>query len=311
MSVVFTFPGQGAQYPRMLADLPDHETVADTLATAADALDEDVRALDTENALADTRAVQIVLTVTGVAAARYLIAHGAEPSAVMGLSIGAWPAAVMAGAMDFADAIRLVAERGRLMAEAYPEGYGMGVVLGLSESVVVPLLDRLNKENDAYDYLYLANINADQQIVVAGADADLARLIKAAQAAGARCASRLNMAVPSHCPLMDEPAENLAALAGNVTYRSPNLAYFSANRRRRLWNAEEIREDLVHNMARPVRWSDTARIVDEAGFRLAVEMPPGHTLTGLHPAVEPPGEAIAVADTGWDNAAVLIRRAAE
>lgn len=308
MSVVFTFPGQGAQRPGMLAELPDTPVVAATLAAASEALGEEVRALDTPEALADTRAVQIALCVAGVAAARDLIDAGAPPSATMGLSIGAWPAAVIAGALDFGDAVRLVAERGRLMREAYPQGYGMTAVIGLSEAAVVALLERLNAGTPAADALYLANVNADQQIVVAGAEAALARLEHEAGPAGAQRVVRLDMAVPSHCALMDAPAEALQRIAAEVAFNAPRLAYFSANRRRRLWRGEEIRDDLVFNMARTVRWADTARIVDESDFRLAVEMPPGHMLTRLHPAVEPPGEAIAWADAGRGNIRALIRR---
>lgn len=310
MSVVFTFPGQGAQRAGMIADLPGGDVVADTLNTASEALGEDVRALDTREALADTRSVQIALCVVGVAAARDLIEGGAAPAAVMGLSIGAWPAAVIAGAVDFSDAVRLVGERGRLMGQAYPRGYGMVAVIGLSKSAVGSLLDELNAGAQPPDALYLANVNADQQIVVAGADAALAHLEQAADAiVGVQRIVRLDMAVPSHCALMDEPARKLEKAARDVAFGPPLLAYFSANRRRRLWTGDDIRDDLVLNMARTVHWADTARIVDESGFRLVVEMPPGHTLTRLHPAVEPPGEAIALADTGRANTRTLVERA--
>lgn len=307
MTGVFTFPGQGAQRPGMFATLPDTESVRKTFDQASRALDEDVRSLDTAIALADTRSVQIALTVAGIAAARVLIAAGASPNAVLGLSIGAWSAAVIANVIGLDDAIRLVAERGRLMEQAYPRGYGMAAVIGLSRERVRELLASFDNESNATT-LYLANINSDQQIVIAGDDASLADLEPAARQAGAQRVVRLDMAVPSHCELMAEPARALSKAAEPIEFKTPERAYFSANRQRRLWKASEIRDDLVMNMARPVYWVDTARIVDESGYRLAVEMPPGHTLTRLHPEVEPPGEAISVADTGWDNAAELIRR---
>ncbi|MGB7757409.1 MAG: acyltransferase domain-containing protein [Salinisphaera sp.] len=309
MSVVFTFPGQGAQRPGMIADLSASEVVADTLAEASEVVGEDIHALDRRAALADTRAVQIALCVVGVAAARDLIAAGATPDAVLGLSIGAWPAAVIAEAIDFPDAVWLVAERGRLMGAAYPDGYGMAAVIGLGESAVRSLLDKLNARAEPGHALYLANVNADQQIVVAGSDPALADLERAAATAGAQRVVRLDMAVPSHCALMDEPARELGRIARDTVFHKPKLAYFSANRRRRLWTGADIRDDLVMNMARTVHWADTARIVDESGFRLAVEMPPGRTLTRLHPPVEPPGEAIALADTGAANTQALVARA--
>lgn len=309
VSVVFMFPGQGAQRAGMIAALPASDRVAETLAAAEAALGENIHALDTADALRDTRAVQIALCVVGVAAARDLIAVGVTPEAVVGLSIGAWPAAVIAGAIDFADALRLVAVRGRLMAESYPGGYGMAAVIGLSAGRVQGLLDEHNAA--AADTLYLANVNAEQQIVVAGADRGLSTFERRAREAGAQRVVGLDMAVPSHCALLDTPAAALAERAQSVVFHDPEYAYFSANRRKRLWRGAEIRDDLVSNMARTVYWADTARIVDESGYRLAVEMPPGHTLTRLHPAVEPPGEAIALADAGVADARALIARAAD
>ena len=79
---------------------------------------------------------------------------------------------------------------------------------------------------------------------------------------------------------------------------------------RRLWQGNVVGDDLVYNMARTVYWAQTARIVQESGYTLAIEMPPGATLTGLHPR-EAAGEAIAVERTGWHNTPALIRRAAQ
>lgn len=307
MGTIFTFAGQGAQRPGMLADLPESPAVRQTLEQAADVLGRATSALDSANDLADTQTVQLALTIGGVAAARHLIAHDASPDAVMGLSIGAWPAAVIAGVLDFDDALRLVAERGRLMGQAYPQGYGMSAVIGLSEAQVAALLDDLDGDDSP---LYIGNVNSDQQIVVAGANDALARLADAAGKAGASRVQRLDMAVPSHCALLDEPADALAKTAGDTRFAAPTLAYFSANARRRLWQPEAIRDDLVYNMARRVYWSASAAIAHESGFSLAVEMPPARVLTNLHPVTDSPGEAVAVIDAGWHNAAALIRREA-
>lgn len=306
MSVIFTFPGQGAQRPGMLDTLPESRAVVDTLAEAGDCLATPVAALDSASALEATDNVQLALTIAGVAAARHLIAEAGAPAAVMGLSIGAWPAAVIAGVVSLADALALVAIRGRAMAEAYPEGYGMLAVLGLDFDAVTALVEQANAGGDE---LYIANINAPDQIVVAGADPALARLADAGETAGARRTQRLAMNVPSHCALLDAPAARLAEAAGRVTFAAPALAYLSANARRRLWRGPAVADDLVYNMARPVHWAESAQIAHESGFTLAVEMPPGHTLTRLHPAIDTPGEAVAVEASGWHNAAALIRRA--
>ncbi|MDA3920395.1 MAG: malonate decarboxylase subunit epsilon [Salinisphaera sp.] len=304
MSVIFTFPGQGAQHAEMLAGLPDSKAVQDTLAQASETLQADLHDLVSAEGLKDTRSVQLALTIAGVAAARHLTAEAGMPDAVLGLSIGAWPAAVVAGTLDFADALRLVAERGRLMAMAYPEGYGMLAIIGLTADRVAVLLANRGHQSEAY----LANINADQQIVVAGSDAALAEIEQAARAAGARRALRLCMAVPSHCSLMDGPAGQLFEVAQTVDFRAPEIAFFSANRKRRLWTGAELRDDLIFNMARTVYWADTARIAIESGYRLSLQMPPGCTLTGLHPATEEPSDAMAIARSGWANGAALMRK---
>ncbi|MES1925624.1 acyltransferase domain-containing protein [Salinisphaera sp. T31B1] len=307
MGVVFTFAGQGAQRPGMLADLPDSDTVRQTLAEADDTLDLPMAGLDEARRLADTRHVQIALTVLGVASARHLIADGAVVDAVMGLSIGAWPAAVIAGALAFDDALRLVAERGRLMSCAYPKDYGMAAVIGLGEAHVRSLVDEVHSDRTP---VYVGNVNGDEQIVVAGHLTALTRIAELAERAGAVRTQRLDVAVPSHCALLEAPAAELDRAAAGVAFEPPELAYFSANARRRLWHKEAVRDDLIFNMARTVYWAASARIVHESGFKLAVEMPPGRVLTRLHPREDEVGEAVAVVDAGWHNAAALTRRAA-
>lgn len=88
--------------------------------------------LDSASSLTHTRAVQLSLLIAGVARARELERRGVSPDIVSGLSIGAYPAAVIAGALDFTDALKLVALRGDLMEQAYPHGYGLTAIMGLT-----------------------------------------------------------------------------------------------------------------------------------------------------------------------------------
>ncbi|MDU4229934.1 MAG: acyltransferase domain-containing protein, partial [Klebsiella grimontii] len=157
MKILFTFPGQGNQRPDMLADLPDRQNI---LAEARTVLGEEVDHLDSAAALKHTRAVQLCLLIAGVAWARELRRHGVNPDMVSGLSIGAFPAAVIADALAFSDALRLVALRGDLMEQAYPHGYGLTAIMGLT-------LDRVEQLIADSD-LYIANLNAETQIVIAG-----------------------------------------------------------------------------------------------------------------------------------------------
>jgi len=278
MSVLFTFPGQGAQKPGMLHALPDHAETARTLDEASTALGRAVQALDTEAALRSTVAVQLCLLVAGVAMARVLAAHGARPQMVAGLSIGAWPAAVTAGVLSFDDAVRLVELRARLMEDAYPSGYGMTAIGGLTRQQLEPLVARVH---DAGAPVYLANLNAARQIVIAGSDDAMQSVADLALAQGAQRAERLAVAVPSHCDLFDEQARRLACAVEQVALHRPRLTYISSSQARALFDGARIGADLAANMARPVLWADTVRHAWERGARLALEMPTGSVLTRL------------------------------
>jgi malonate decarboxylase epsilon subunit len=260
MSVLFTFPGQGAQRPGMLHGLSDDPETIRTLREAGAILGADPLTLDTADALASSYAVQLCLLISGVATARVLIANDARPHMVAGLSIGAYPAAVIAGSLDYGDALRLVAKRGRLMDQAYPSGYGMAAIIGLDRPQIETLLARIHSHASP---VYLANLNAERQMIVAGAAEALCAVMKFAIDQGASKAELLAVSVPSHCPLLDAAARDMAVAFSAVTIRAPSLTYLSSN------------------TARQVFWHDTARQAWERGARLAVEMPSGAVLTGL------------------------------
>lgn len=269
MSVLFMFPGQGSQRAGMLHALPDDPAVVQTLAEAGDVLGTDPLTLDTAEALRSTVAVQLCLLIAGVAVARTLVRQDAAPDMVTGLSIGAWPAAVVAGVLDFSDALRLVRLRAQLMEDAYPSGYGMVAIVGLTEPEVSDIVAQVDtKTNPAY----VANLNAERQIVVAGSDSALAQVTARARAKGASNVARLCMAVPSHCRLLDAQAAQLADAAAKISPHAPQLTYVSSSRARALFRPNAIVEDLAWNMARTVLWHDTLRHALERGAQMAVEV---------------------------------------
>lgn len=286
MKILFSFPGQGAQRPGMLLALPDGDAL---LNEASEVLAEDVRLLDSAEALEHTRAVQLCLLIAGVAAARALQRQGVMPDMTAGLSIGAYPAAVTAGALDFSDALRLVSLRGTLMEQAYPQGYGLTAIVGFSEQQLRPLLG---------DDCWLANINGPQQLVIAGSNEAMARVAAAVRADGARCARRLAVSVPSHCALLDKPARELEKAFSGVTLNPPRCAYLSGSSARVLWQPEKIADDLALNMARTVNWYEAMVAANEREVRLAIEMPPGRVLTGLTRPAFGEGEAISLEQSG-------------
>lgn len=296
MSSLLVFPGQGAQQPGMLARLP-----RETLNEASDWLGEDVTQLDSAEALRSTRAVQLCLLIAGVAASRQL---AMAPDYVAGLSIGAYPAAVVAGALGFSDALHLVSLRGELMQQAYPQGYGMTAIIGLELVTVEGLLAQVSR---AEMPVYLANINADNQVVIAGSDAAMKAVAELAKSHGAGLAKRLAVSVPSHCPLLEEPAQRLAEAFDKVPLQAPKMGYLSGSRARPLIKPEALRDDLAYNMCRIVDWRGTVQSAYERGVRLQIEMPPGAVLTGLARRVFEQGSVIAFDGARLDTLQALMR----
>lgn len=288
MKILFTFPGQGTQRPGMLHDLPAAD---DILSQVRQTLGDEVDTLDTPEALKHTRAVQLALLIAGVAWARELERRGVVPDMTCGLSIGAFPAAVVAGALRFDDAIRLVALRGDLMEQAYPHGYGLTAIMGLTLEQVEPLLE---------EGTYIANLNAERQIVIAGSDECMARVAQKARDKGANKAHRLAVSVPSHCALLDEPARALQAAFRDVELMRPRCEYLSGSTARVIWQPQRIADDLALNMSRTVRWHEAMVAGEERDVGLAIEMPPGAVLTCLTRQAVTREEAISLERSGVD-----------
>lgn len=300
MKTVFTFPGQGTQYPDMFRTMPD---VNGRLSIAREILGDELDTLDSAAALQHTRAVQLALLIAGVCWADALIARQVTPDIVSGLSIGAYPAAVIAGSLDFRDALHLVALRGQLMEQAYPHGYGMTAIMGLTLSQVEKIV--------AGSGAYISNLNAETQIVIAGRDEQMAQVAQKAMALGATRAKRLAVSVPSHCALLDAPARKLAQAFESVSLNRPRCAYLSGSSARVIWQPERIADDLAFNMARTMHWEEAMIAAREREGRLAIEMPPGGILTCLTRQAHWEGESISLERSGIDVACHLARRLAQ
>lgn len=305
MKLLLTFPGQGPQVPQMLHQLPVNETTQQLLSEASAVLGQDALALDSAEALQKTRAVQLCLLIAGVAYARELQQQGITADFVSGLSIGAFPAAVIAGALTFADAVRLVALRGQLMEEAYPAGYGLAAIVGLPLHRVEMLISQVNSVELP---VYLANINAEDQLVIAGSEAAMAQVMALAKSAGAAKTQRLAVSVPSHCALLAQPAKELAQAMQQITLNRPQIAYLSGSSGRVLWQPERIADDLAFNMARTVRWHEAMVAAYEREVRLAIEMPPGAVLTGLTKKVMEQGEALSRCQLGLNAVCGIVAK---
>jgi malonate decarboxylase epsilon subunit len=304
MRVALLFPGQGSQHPGMFASLIGEPAAHGVFEEAGAVLGYDPRAHDDADSLASTRHAQLALLVAGTASARVLAARGAHFDAVAGHSVGAFAAAVAAGAIEFADALRLVRERATAMGELFPRGYGMAAVVGLREAEAQRIA--INE-----DRVYVANVNAPRQLVLAGEDAALERALAAARRAGANRAERLNVAVPSHCPLLAPVQARLERLLAETPVHAPRLDYVGSVRPRIIRDAQRLREDLAAGVAHEVRWHDATTLLVESGAALLVEAAPGRVLADLARAAFPGVRAVAFEDAGAASAALLAARAGD
>lgn len=308
MSLACLFPGQGAQSPGFLHRLPEHEVVRATLDEASATLGIDILALDSAQALQSTVAVQIGLVVAGVAHARALAMAGLTPQFSAGLSVGAYPAAVCCGALDFADALRMVKKRAELMESAWPSGYGLAAVSGLSETQVEALVNTNAPARASDARVYVANVNAPRQIVVAGAAAALEAFATRALETGARKVQRLAVSVPSHCELLTDATEQLVAWSRDIPVRSPEGVYVDNRGGRPLHDGDAIRADLATNMRYTVRWYDALTVMIESGATVLVEAPPGQVLTDIAREHYPEVAALSAATLPLDRLAATVRR---
>jgi malonate decarboxylase epsilon subunit len=305
MSVAFLFPGQGAQTEGLLHHLPEHAAVTRTLAEADAVLGLKLGDLDTAEAQRSTVAVQMQMLVAGVATARALLAEGVDPSAVAGMSVGAFGAAVICGTLDFADALPLVRLRGELMQAAFPGGYGMAAIIGLDDRRVEALVEDVRTQERP---VYVANLNAPRQIVLAGSDEALAAVVDLALVQGAQRAKRLEVSVPSHCPLLEPVADRLLQAMAPLPLRPPTIPFVSNRGGRALYDVDSIREDLATNVSHPVRWFDSLEVLRELGTTLFLEMPPGHVSTRIVTQFLTGPRAISIAERGLRSATVAAAR---
>ncbi|HEY1608276.1 MAG TPA: malonate decarboxylase subunit epsilon [Paraburkholderia sp.] len=306
MTLALVFPGQGAQSAGFLHRLPEHEAVRATLDEASATLGIDVTTLDSADALRSTVAVQVALTVAGVAIARALASEGLDAGFHAGLSVGAYPAAVSCGAVAFDDALRMVRRRAELMEAAWPSGYGLAAISGLNETQIETLAGA--HAQDSSERVYVANVNAPRQIVVTGTDAALDAFAARALEAGARRAMRLAVTVPSHCRLLDDAADQLVAWAKDIPFHTPHGVYVDNRGGRPLRSGDAIREDLATNMRDTVRWFDALTLMVEAGATVFVEAPPGEVLTDITREHYPDVTALAASTLPPDRLAAIVKR---
>lgn len=296
--IAAVFPGQGSQSAGMLAGLAgEWPEVEQVFAEASEVLQEDLWRIAQDNPdeqLNQTRYTQPAMLAAGVACWRvWQRAGGPAPIAAAGHSLGEYSALVAAGALDFAAAVRLVAERARLMQEAVPAGAGgMAAILGLEDDRVAEVCESVATGG----IVEPVNYNAPGQVVIAGNADAVDAAVEAAKAAGAKRAVPLAVSVPSHSSLMRPAAEALAGPLGATTVSAPAMPVIHNVDAKPHPDPEQIRDALRRQLYNPVRWTDSVLALRNEGADLLVELGPGKVLTGLARRIDRSFAAVAVED---------------
>ncbi|NIR61889.1 MAG: ACP S-malonyltransferase [Gammaproteobacteria bacterium] len=281
--LAMVFPGQGSQSVGMLAALAEAEpSVEETFASASSVLGYDLWAVardGPESELNRTQVTQPAMLAAGVAVWRVWQRHGGPTPAVMaGHSLGEYTALVCAGALELEIAVDLVAQRGAFMQEAVPEGEGaMAAILGLDDGAVEALCARAADD----EVVAPANYNAPGQVVVAGQEAAVERVLTLAREAGAKRVVPLPVSVPSHCALMQPAAGRMAEILEEVRLRAPAIPVVHNADAREHADPEGVRAALTRQLDHPVRWVEVVRAMRRRGAGRMVEAGPGKVLVGL------------------------------
>jgi [acyl-carrier-protein] S-malonyltransferase len=225
-----------------------------------------------------TENTQPAILTMSVAVWRLLESNGLRPSFVAGHSLGEYSAHVAAGTLAFADAVRLVRNRGRYMQAAVPVGVGaMAAIIGLDEAGV----NQACTDAAQGEVVSAANLNGGNQIVIAGNAAAVARASERARALGAKRAIPLQVSAPFHCALMKPAEDRLAPELRGVKAQDPRVPVVANVDAQPKRTASESIDALIKQVSSPVRWEDVVQRLAAEGVTRYVEVGPGKALSGM------------------------------
>ncbi len=300
----FVFPGQGSQAIGMLNGFADNPVVQQTIAEASDALQLDLGKMINEgpkDALDLTTNTQPVMLTAAVACYRaWIAAGGVAPRLVAGHSLGEYSALVAAGVIAFKDAVPMVRFRAQAMQDAVPVGQGgMAAILGLSdEDVHAACAEAMIAV--AGEVVEAVNFNAPAQVVIAGSKAAVDRACEIAKAKGAKRALPLAVSAPFHSSLLKPASDKLSEYLAGIPFSTPAIPLINNVDVAILNDVAAIKDALVRQAARPVRWVEIINKMHADGITHVIECGPGKVLTGLTKRIQ--GEL--TGDTVFDQASL-------
>lgn len=284
--LALVFPGQGSQYVGMGFDLYAQYSEARSVFDEADrTLGFGLSKLcfeGPEDELNDTVNTQAAVLTVSVATLQAMgnVHQVGQVSSVAGHSLGEYTALVAAGRMSYADAVRLVRDRGRLMKEAGERRPGgMAAVLGLSEDAVAEACQQAR--DDTGTIIQIANHNSPGQIVISGERSGMDRAVELLREQGARRIVQLAVSIPSHSALMESAAEGLRGVLSRVVFRDADTPVIGNVTGKPLLQRDEIRDELVKQLVSPVQWVSSVRWMIDQGVKTFVEIGPKDTLSKL------------------------------
>lgn len=274
----YVFPGQGSQFPGMGKDLYENSAAARAVFDkAGEVLGFDIVKIMFEGSdeqLRETSVTQPSIFIHSVAAARAI--EDFTPDMVAGHSLGEFSALVASGALDYEDALRLVAARANAMNEACRQNPGkMAAIINLDDATVRKICD------ETEGIVVPANYNSPGQVVISGEADAIDRACKAAKAAGAKRALPLPVGGAFHSPLMEPARAALAKAIDRTQFRAPICPIFQNVDSLPHTDPAEIKANLIAQLTGPVLWSQSVLNMHQAGATDFTELGPGSVLTNL------------------------------
>ena len=292
----FIFPGQGAQVVGMGKDFYDNfDTARQLFQQADDALGYSISNIcfnGSEDDLKLTANTQPAILVVSVIVAELLKARGITPDIAGGHSLGEYSALVVAGSLNFQDAVKLVHKRGQFMQEAVPVGEGaMAAIIGLDDQIII---DTCAEVGD----VQAVNFNCPGQTVIAGKTLAVNIAVDKLKSAGAKKAVILPVSAPFHSKLMAPAAIKLANELDNVTINDAAFPVASNFTGELETSANDIKRNLIAQADNPVKWIHCVNAMFDFGADTFIECGVGKTLCGFNRRINKKIRSLNVEDLG-------------